>query len=235
MMIYGTVDASQPLRRKGIPMPDATRPATVNGTVPGMGHNRPPMPNRRANDALRPRKHLTETEIETLMKVAKRDARYGHRDATAILLCYWRGLRAAELCELQWSQFDFERGTMHVVRRKGGDPSTHYLNGTQLRALRKLQAQNPASRYLFVGEPRKGKSTPVTTAWFRKMFARLGVRAGMPFPINPHMLRHSCGFKFANEGKDSRSLQGYLGHRNAQSTVIYTQLAPDRFKGWEAE
>jgi len=86
-----------------------------------------------------------------------------------------------------------------------------------------------------VSEARKGKSTPVTPAWFRKMFARLGVRAGMPFPINPHMLRHSCGFKFANEGKDTRSLQGYLGHRNAQSTVIYTQLSPDRFKGWEVE
>ena len=218
-------------------MSDTPRPTTINGTVPeiGIGHNRPPRPNRRANDALRPRKHLTETEIETLMKVAKRDARYGHRDATAILMCYWHGLRAAELCELQWSQFDFVRGTMHVLRKKGGDPSTHYLNGTQLRALRKLQAQNPASRYLFMSEPRKGKSTPVTPAWFRKMFARLGVKAEMPFPINPHMLRHSCGYKFANEGKDTRSLQGYLGHRNAQSTVIYTQLSPDRFKGWEAE
>ena len=215
-------------------MSDTTRSATINGTVPeiGIGHNRPPRPNRRANDALRPRKHLTETEIQTLMKVAKRDARYGHRDATAILLCYWHGLRAAELCELEWSQFDFVRGTMHVLRKKGGDHSTHYLNGTQLRALRKLQAQNPASRYLFIGE-RNG--TPVTPAWFRKMFARLGVKAEMPFPINPHMLRHSCGYKFANEGKDTRSLQGYLGHRNAQSTVRYTQLSPNRFKGWEAE
>jgi site-specific recombinase XerD len=43
----------------------------------------------------------------------------------------------------------------------------------------------------------------------------------------------SCGYKFANEGKDTRSLQAYLGHRNIQSTVRYTAMAPDWFKGWE--
>jgi len=76
---------------------------------------------------------------------------------------------------------------------------------------------------------------PVTPSWFRKMMARLGQRAGMPFGIHPHMLRHSCGYKFANEGRDTRSLQAYLGHRNIQSTVRYTAMAPDRFKGWEAD
>jgi integrase len=206
-------------------MSDATPPTTINGTV----SKRPP--SRHANDVLRGgRKHLTETEIEKLMAVARREGRYGHRDATAILVCFRHGLRAAELCELQWSQVDFTRGTLHVTRKKGGDPSTHYLSGTELRALRKLQ-RDSKSRFVFVGE----RGDEVTTAWFRKMFGRLGVKAEMPFPINPHMLRHSCGYKFANEGKDTRSLQGYLGHRNAQSTVIYTQLSPDRFKGWEAD
>ena len=47
----------------------------------------------------------------------------------------------------------------------------------------------------------------------------------MPFLIHPHMLRHSCGFKYANEGKDTRSLQAYLGHRSIQSTVRYTAMA----------
>ena len=44
------------------------------------------------------------------------------------------------------------------------------------------------------------------------------------------MLRHSCGFKLANDGVDTRSLQAYLGHRNIQHTVRYTELAPTRFK-----
>jgi len=39
-----------------------------------------------------------------------------------------------------------------------------------------------------------------------------------------------CGYKLANDGKDTRSLQAYLGHRNIQHTVRYTELAPNRFK-----
>jgi type 1 fimbriae regulatory protein FimB/type 1 fimbriae regulatory protein FimE len=45
------------------------------------------------------------------------------------------------------------------------------------------------------------------------------------------MLRHSTGYKLANQGEDTRSLAHYLGHRNLQSTARYTALAPDRFKG----
>jgi site-specific recombinase XerD len=44
------------------------------------------------------------------------------------------------------------------------------------------------------------------------------------------MLRHACGFALANKGRDTRSLQAYLGHRNIQHTVRYTELSPDRFK-----
>ena len=47
---------------------------------------------------------------------------------------------------------------------------------------------------------------------------------------SPHMLRHACGFALANKGHDTRALQTYLGHKNIQHTVRYTELAPDRFK-----
>jgi site-specific recombinase XerD len=41
--------------------------------------------------------------------------------------------------------------------------------------------------------------------------------------------QHSTGFKLANDGQDTRAIQLYLGHRNIQHTVLYTQLATDRF------
>jgi len=44
------------------------------------------------------------------------------------------------------------------------------------------------------------------------------------------MLRHATGYKLANDGRDTRSIQHYLGHRNIRHTTRYTQLAPDRFK-----
>ena len=63
-----------------------------------------------------------------------------------------------------------------------------------------------------------------------RLVQRLGEAAKMPFPIHPHMLRHACGFKLANDGHDTRALQHYLGHKNIQHTVRYTDMAPDRFK-----
>jgi site-specific recombinase XerD len=65
---------------------------------------------------------------------------------------------------------------------------------------------------------------------FRRMVTRLGPAAKMPFGIHPHMLRHSTGFKRANQGVDTRSLQHYLGHKNIQHTVRYSELSPERFR-----
>jgi type 1 fimbriae regulatory protein FimB/type 1 fimbriae regulatory protein FimE len=64
------------------------------------------------------------------------------------------------------------------------------------------------------------------------MVQRTGRAAGSAFGVHPHMLRHSTGYKLANDGQDTRSLAHYLGHRNLQSTARYTALAPDRFKGF---
>jgi site-specific recombinase XerD len=50
--------------------------------------------------------------------------------------------------------------------------------------------------------------------------------------VHSHMLRHSCGYKLANDGHDTRAIQQYLGHCSIASTVRYTALAPDRFNGF---
>ena len=92
-------------------------------------------------------------------------------------------------------------------RAKGGIESVHPLRGPELRALTPLQGASP---YVFVTEA----GTPATTAWFLRMIQRTGRAAKLPFPVHPHMLRHSTGYKLANDGADTRSLAHYLGHRN---------------------
>ena len=67
---------------------------------------------------------------------------------------------------------------------------------------------------------------------FQKLINRACEAAGLKIKAHPHMLRHACGFHQANAGRDTRSLQAYLGHKNIQHTVRYTELAPTRFKGW---
>ena len=74
------------------------------------------------------------------MAEAKRGGRYGHRDATLILIAYRHGLRAIEIFDLEWSQVEFGRAaTLHVRRAKNGKPSTQPLRGDEIRALRELR------------------------------------------------------------------------------------------------
>ena len=99
--------------------------------------------------------------------------------------------------------------------------------GDEMRALRRLQReQDPKSPFVFTSE----RGAPFTTAGFARLVERAGAAAGFGFKAHPHMLRHACGFALANKGHDTRALQAYLGHRNIQHTVRYTELSPDRFK-----
>lgn len=183
------------------------------------------VPNRRANDALRTRSHLTETEVDKLLKVAK-TGRHGKRDHLMVLMAFRHGLRVSELCDLQWADIDFHAGTLHVRRLKGSKDSTHYLVGDELRPLRVLHKASE-SPYVFTSE----RGGPLSAAGFRKQLATWGVKAKLGFPVNPHMLRHACGYALANRGMDTRSLQAYLGHASITHTVRYTEMSPTRFKG----
>jgi type 1 fimbriae regulatory protein FimB/type 1 fimbriae regulatory protein FimE len=194
-------------------------PATENRTV---------RPRRLKNEVLRTREHLLPAEVDALAKAA-RSNRHGLRDSIMILMAYQHGLRARELVDMEWTQVDFDGANLAVRRRKNGSPSTHPITGDTLRALRKLRREAPHARFVFMTE----RESPFSTAGFAKMIDRAARKAGLTeLKPHPHMLRHARGYKLANEGKDTRSIQGFLGHKSIQNTVKYTELAPNRFSGF---
>jgi type 1 fimbriae regulatory protein FimB/type 1 fimbriae regulatory protein FimE len=136
----------------------------------------------------RDREHLTELEVQRLIKAA-RGNRHGHRDATMILIGFRHGLRVSELCGLQWASIEFETGTIHVRRAKGGEAATHPLLGDELRALRELKRQSP-SPFVFASE----RGGPFTPSGFAKLLGRAGDEAKIGFKVHPHMLPHACGY-----------------------------------------
>lgn len=186
------------------------------------------VPLRRKNADYRSREYLTEHEVEQLIDAAGKVGRHGHRDATLILLSYRHGLRVTELVSLRWDQVDLKQGLMHINRLKHGNPSVHPLRGPELRALRRLQRDYAMLPYMFSSE----RKAPLTDDAIRKIVGRAGKEAKLPFTVHPHMLRHACGYKLAQAGEDTRAIQHYLGHKNIQHTVRYTQLSPDRFKSF---
>ena len=191
-------------------------PSTQNGAVQF----------RPTNKALRPREYLTADEIDRLMKAARASSRYGHRDATIILIGYRHGLRASEIADLRWSQIELGKSAVfHVRRAKGGTPSTHPLRGDEQRALRQLRREFPDSDHVFVTE----RGAPFTTGALNQGLKRIASRIELGIKVHIHMLRHGCGYALANAGHDTRSIQGWLGHSNIQHTVKYTELSPRRF------
>jgi type 1 fimbriae regulatory protein FimB/type 1 fimbriae regulatory protein FimE len=116
----------------------------------------------------------------------------------------------------------------HVRRVKNGTPASHPLTGRELRALRKHQRDSDGSPFVFVSE----RGAPLTAPGFSRMVERAASAADLGIKAHAHMLRHATGYKLAADGRDTRSIQAYMGHRNIQNTVRYTALAPDRLKGF---
>ena len=189
------------------------------------------MPQRPRNAEVREREYLTADEVEALIAAARSVGRHGYRDSTLLLVAYRHGLRNQEVCGLRWRQVEWgPPARLHVKRVKNGRNGVHPIEGRELRALRRLAKLYPGTEYVFASE----RGTPLTTSGVRKMVARAGERAGLPFPVHPHMLRHACGFYLANKGVETRAIQEYLGHADISHTVVYTELVADRFAGfWE--
>jgi type 1 fimbriae regulatory protein FimB/type 1 fimbriae regulatory protein FimE len=129
---------------------------------------------------------------------------------------------------LRWQQVDLKMGLLQVHRRKNGIDSIHPLFGPELRSLKKIQRDYPDTQYVFVSE----RKSPMIPSTFSKIFSRAGSKADLDMPVHPHMLRHSTGFKLANDSRDTRSIQQYLGHKNIKHTTRYTELSPTKFNNF---
>ena len=176
----------------------------------------------------RDREYLRSSEINAMIRAAKKVGRHGIRDGGIILLMFRHGLRTAELVALKWTQIDLTDGYIEVHRVKNGRDSIHPLRSPELRALRQIQRDYADTSYVFVSE----RKAPLSTRSIRHIIARAGELAGIPFQVHPHQLRHACGYYLAAQGHDTRAIQDYLGHKNIHHTVRYTQMSPQRFENF---
>jgi len=181
-------------------------------------------------DGSKERNFITVEELELLVKACSK-TKYPVRNKAIILTMFWHGLRVTELCQLKVSDLNIKTGQLHVNRVKSSLSTTHPIRPEVLRALKRyLKTRDSALRTLFLNQhgdqfERQGIN------WVLKSLSKF---SALPFPVNPHMLRHGCGFALANMGHDARLIQDYLGHKNIQNTVIYTRTSAKRFEAiWD--
>ncbi len=151
----------------------------------------------------------------------------GLRDRLLILMMFRHALRVSEAVAIRRDEVDLTAARLWVHRLKNGLSVEQPLAGDELRAVKRyLATRNDELPWLFVSE--RGAQA------VNHLLAQAAARAALS-PVNPHMLRHSCGFALANRGYDLRLIQDYLGHRDPKHTVRYTRVAGHRFEGlWRA-
>src|SRR6516165_8893874 len=137
------------------------------------------------------RRYLTEREVEKLMDTARKVSRRGHRDATMILVAYRHGLRASEVCGLEWHQIELDQGRLHVRRAKRGTPSVHPIRGDEIRALRRLRRENPSEVHVFVSE----RGGPITARWASTISLRASAK---PPSCRLPSIRTCCAMRAAS-------------------------------------
>jgi integrase len=136
------------------------------------------------NGALVEPSFLNEREVDLLMEAA-RQHRWGHRDATAILVAYLHGLRASELVALRWTDVDLTTGRLRIRQSKSGAASVHPISPQESLALRRLRDEAVPARYVFVSE----YGDPFRAMGFERMIARAAAEAGFGFVVRSRMLR----------------------------------------------
>lgn len=172
----------------------------------------------------RARDYLGQAQMDRLLAAAKK-GRHGIRDHLLILMMFRHGLRVSEAIALRRKDVDLVQSRVWIIRLKNGLCVEQPIPGDELRVIRRwLSKRNDALPWLFVSE----RNQPLTRQAVNYIVGAAAKRAGLGH-VNPHMLRHSCGFALANKGNDLRLIQDYLGHRDPRHTAFYTRTAAARF------
>ena len=174
---------------------------------------------------VRKNKYLERSDVERLIKQAGSFGRHRHRDMTMCLLAYRHAMRALEITAmLEWQQFDFVRKEVMILRCKGSRSCDHTMERDEIAALKKLGLKLHGP--VFMNE----RGGPMSVNSYFKIVQRAGIRAGLGPHVQPHALRHSCGYDMVNRGLPLRMIQDWLGHKNVQHTIEYTKLGAVPFR-----
>lgn len=139
------------------------------------------------------------------------------RDLILVAVC--TGLRRGELCNLRWSDVDFETGFLHVRNRggfqtKSGHERSIPLAGDALEVLqrRSTKRADDLDGYVFTG----ASGLPLVPKYASKRFK--------------YYVRHTCASWLVQCGVSLSIVQAILGHSSIQVTQRYVHLAPDVMK-----
>jgi site-specific recombinase XerD len=151
------------------------------------------------------------------------------RDYALFELLYSSGLRRSEAAGMNVGDLDLFSGFARVLG-KGSRERLVPVGEKALSAIRAYLDTRP--KPLAHGLPlflnhNNGRLGGAGIALILKKMAK---RARFARPVNPHSVRHSFATHLLDRGCDLKSVQEMLGHKNLQTTEIYTHVSLERLK-----
>lgn len=175
-----------------------------------------------------PRSRLSRRQAQELMQAPSAGEPLGRRDRAVLELLYGSGLRVGECERLDLSDVELSEGTLLVREGKGRRDRVVPLTA---RALCALEGYLRDSRPRLEGESSAGAlflrrgGARLSRQSLEKLVAHHGRRMGLGFKLSPHLLRHACATHLVRNGADVRHVQALLGHRDLNTTALYTRVA----------
>lgn len=170
-------------------------------------------------------------ELESMINATKKDTFY-ERDDLIIELMYATGVRVSELVNIKLDDIDFETNSIRILG-KGSYMRTVYFGEyardaifKYMHGLRKKLLNGKESEYLFLNK----NGNNITTRGIQKIIDKIVSETEVKTKVSPHTLRHTFATHLLDNGCDLRSVQELLGHKNINTTEVYTHVTSERLK-----
>jgi integrase/recombinase XerD len=174
-----------------------------------------------------PKAILTTNEVERVLRIPDTGTPFGLRDRAILEVFYSTGIRRNELCRLNLTDLDFERGVVRVEQGKGRKDRYVPIGD---------RALDWVTKYLTHSRPRLGKISDQVALFLGTKGQRvhpgrlashihdLILRARLGKTGSCHLFRHSFATALLENGCDIRHIQAMMGHAKLETTAIYIHL-----------
>lgn len=175
-------------------------------------------------------KTLSADEAAALLARPNVNCPTGLRNRAMLQVMYRAGLRVSECCGIHLRDLDWKTGELRLRPEvaKGGREAVVPLGRATIEWLDRWK---PVRRKYAAGAPwmfvtLRGGQVDRHYAW--EMVSRYARKAGIEWPVHPHILRHTYATELLREGADIREVQELLRHADVRTTMLYTHVAPER-------